>query len=178
MTEDISEIKYDIIKLTKDHDLSYFHCGLDDMDDFLKDDALKQQEDNLNTTYLLIYKNKIIGFFSLLADRISIKDIPEDYNCKYEYFPAIKIGRLAIDQNYQNNGLGTRILDNICSEIKDLSLKIGVKFITIDAYCKVKEFYYKNAFQHIKIERPDKLKRTAKRNNKTTITLYKDLKRI
>lgn len=178
MVEDIETIEYNITKLTKEHDLSNFNCGLEDMDNFLKDDALDQQEENMNTTYLLTYQNKILGFFSLLADRIDIKDIPEEYNCKYKSFPAIKIGRLAIDKDYQNKGLGTKILDNICSEIKDMSLKIGVKFITIDAYCNVREFYYKNAFQHIKIERPKKLKRTAERNDKTTITLYKDLKRI
>ena len=178
MTNDIEQIDYNIIKLTKEHELSSFHCGLNDMDNFLKDDALNQQEDNINTTYLLIHENKIIGFFSLLADSINIKDIPEEYECSYKSFPAIKIGRLAIHEDYQKKGIGTKILDNICFEIKNMSLKIGVKFITVDAYCKVRKFYYDNAFQHIKIERPEKLKRTAEKNQKTTITLYKDLKRI
>lgn len=71
------------------------------MDNFLKDDALNQQEYNINTTYLLIHENKIIGFFSLLADSINIKDIPEEYECSYKSFPAIKIWRLAIHEDYQ-----------------------------------------------------------------------------
>lgn len=101
MTNDIEQIDYNIIKLTKEHELSSFHCGLNDMDNFLKDDALNQQEDNINTTYLLIHENKIIGFFSLLADSINIKDIPKEYECSYKSFPAIKIGRLAIHEDYQ-----------------------------------------------------------------------------
>ncbi len=61
----IEDIKnnYYIVKLNEKQDLSDFSCGLDDMDDFLKNDALDQQEDNLNVTYLAKYREEIIGFF-------------------------------------------------------------------------------------------------------------------
>ena len=61
--EDIKN-NYHIVKLNEKHDLNDFSCGLDDMDDFLKNDALVQQEDNLNVTYLAKYREEIIGFFS------------------------------------------------------------------------------------------------------------------
>ncbi len=88
----IEEIKnnYSIVKLTENHDLEGFSCGLDDMDDFLKNDALIQQTENLNVTYLSMYGGEIIGFFSLLSDIIKLKDIKNEYDLPYSTCPAIK----------------------------------------------------------------------------------------
>ena len=71
---DIEYIKnnYYIIKLTEEHDLNSFSCGLDDMDDFLKNDALSQQEEKLNVTYLVMCEKELIGFFSLLISFLFI----------------------------------------------------------------------------------------------------------
>lgn len=54
---------YYIVKLNENHDLNNFSCGLEDMDDFLKSDALEQQNENLNVTYLAMYNHEIVGFF-------------------------------------------------------------------------------------------------------------------
>lgn len=79
---------YEIKILSEEDDVSNFSCGLNDMDDFLINDALIQQENNLNVTYLVICDGEIIGFFSLLADRIDIKDMDEEYDISYETSPA------------------------------------------------------------------------------------------
>jgi len=78
----IDKIKnnYYIVKLSEEQSLCDFSCGLEDMDDFLKNDALIQQEDNLNVTYLAKYRDEIIGFFSLLSDIIKLKDIDNEYD--------------------------------------------------------------------------------------------------
>ncbi|MDO5479476.1 MAG: hypothetical protein Q4G23_09990 [Clostridia bacterium] len=43
ISKDIIE-NYHYEKLSKKHDLSHFSCGVKDLDDFLKEDALAQQE--------------------------------------------------------------------------------------------------------------------------------------
>ena len=176
----IEDIKnnYYIVKLNEKHDLNDFSCGLDDMDDFLKNDALGQQEDNLNVTYLAKYHEEIIGFFSLLSDIIKLKDIENEYDLPYRTCPTVKIGRLAVNEKYNSLGLGTVLLDNTCYQIKRISDILGVRFITVDAYCNVRGFYYKNEFNHLKIHNEKKLRRSAERNPYLTVSLYKDLKRI
>ena len=67
--EDIKE-KYYFENLTDEHDLSEFDCGDEDLNDFLKNDALKLQESRLNITKLIMYEDSIIGFTSLLTDAI------------------------------------------------------------------------------------------------------------
>lgn len=101
--------------LNEKHDLSNFECDSNDLTNFLKNDALKQQDMNLNLTQLVICDNEIVGFFSLLTDTLKLKTL-ENNNLKKEIkleldisenneIPAIKIGRLAIDKKYSKKVL-------------------------------------------------------------------------
>lgn len=168
---------YHYEKLSIHHDLSNFSCGVEDLDEFLKEDALKQQEKNLSVTYLAIFKNEILGYVSILADRIQCKTISHKKGI-YSDYPAVKIGRLAIDDKYKGLGLGNDILDTICIMIKKISKKIGISFITVDAYCSSRKFYEKNEFEFGIIHNPKKLKRTALRKKTTSIHMYKDIRKI
>ena len=178
MNIDYLKENYTITKLSNTDDLSSFSCGLKDMDNFLIEDALNQQKEHLNVTYLAYCNTELLGFFSLLTDNITVNCIKEKINKTYDIYPAVKIGRFAINKKYQSMGFGTILLDNTCKNIQYISKKVGIRFITIDAYCKVVDFYFKNEFKNQKIKNIKKLKRTAKRNEKTTIPLYKDIKRL
>ena len=140
--------------LNEKHDLSNFECDSNDLTNFLKNDALKQQDMNLNLTQLVICDNEIVGFFSLLTDTLKLKTL-ENNNLKKEIkleldisenneIPAIKIGRLAIDKKYSKKGLGSHILRNILLSILNLSkTKVGLRFVTVDAYATSLNFYVK-----------------------------------
>lgn len=54
-------------------DLSNFNCTSNDLNDFIKNDALKQQNQKLNLTQLIICDDMIIGYVSLLTDTIEVK---------------------------------------------------------------------------------------------------------
>ena len=58
--------------LSSRHNLTDFKCASDDLNDFIKNDALRQQEMNLNITQLAICNDEIIGFVSLLTDTLKI----------------------------------------------------------------------------------------------------------
>ena len=76
---EISYIKenYRFEILSDKHDLSKFNCGVVDLNNFLKYDALNQQDMNLNLTHLVICDDEIIGFVSLLTDTIKLKTIED-----------------------------------------------------------------------------------------------------
>ena len=65
---DIEYIKqnYRFETLTDEHDLSNFECDSEDLTNFLKDDALTQQNSKLNLTKLIMCDSEIIGYVSLL----------------------------------------------------------------------------------------------------------------
>ena len=178
--------------LNEKHDLTNFECDSNDLTNFLKDDALKQQDMNLNLTQLVICDNEIVGFFSLLTDTLKLKTL-ENNNLKKEIkleldisenneIPAIKIGRLAIDKKYSKKGLGSHILRNILLSILNLSkTKVGLRFVTVDAYATALNFYVKkNNFSSRKsdTETLKKIDKIKKQNPNRSFILYLDLKDI
>lgn len=169
---------YHYEKLTKDHDLSNFSCGVDDLDEFLKEDALDQQEKNLNVTYLAMYDDEIIGYVSILADLVKCDKLDKNIKAHYSDYPAVKIGRLAVDKKYARMHIGTEILDSISKFIKKLSKNLGIGYITVDAYCSARKFYSNNEFKYMHIHNPKKLKRSAIRNKNTSIPMYKNIEKI
>lgn len=169
---------YHYEKLDKHHDLSNFSCGVKDLDEFLKEDALKQQEQNLSVTYLAIHDDDILGYVSILADKIECGKIDKTIETKYKFYPAVKIGRLAVDERYKGIGIGNEILASTCAFIKDISKELGISFITVDALCKARKFYSKNSFKQKRIHNPKKLKRRANLDETTSIFMYKKIEKI
>ncbi len=83
-----------------------------------------------------------------------------------------------MNQKYKGIGLGNEILASICGLIKNISKELGVKFITVDAYFNACEFYKKNSFSPKRIRNIEKLERKAKRDETTSIFMYKSIEKI
>lgn len=176
--------------LSEDHDLSKFECECDDLNDFLKKDALKQQKEKLNLTKLITCDGEIIGFVSLLSDSIKLKiindnsvklTIKEKLNIsENNRIPAIKIGRFAIDKKYSGQGLGSHILKSIILNIKDISEKeVGLRFIVVEGYASAYTFYVEhNNFNSLKKDENDikKIDKIIEHSPERTFYLYLDLK--
>lgn len=179
--------------LSEEHDLSKFKCASDDLNDFLKNDALRQQEMNLNITQLAICDGEIIGFVSILTDTLKIKSVGNK-SLKEEMkgelnvigedndLPAIKIGRFAIAEKYAQQGLGSYIFRNVLLSILRLSkTKVGLRFITVEAYAIAFNFYVKkNNFTYRKSDEKlvKKLDSIIKRDPERRFDIHLDLKDI
>ncbi|MFH1247269.1 MAG: GNAT family N-acetyltransferase [Candidatus Micrarchaeota archaeon] len=141
----------DLVKLSSGFDLSAFDCNDADLNSFLKEDALMYQTSSLAVTYLCLYKNQVIGYFSLSSDAIRLdleekNDLSEPKQRLGEY-PAVKIARLAVNKNFGNQGVGTFLVKAAMGKIAGVIVKeIGCRFVTVDAYEKAIEFYKKIGF--------------------------------
>lgn len=150
----ISEINFKEIlveALQKHHNLERFDCGDDDISEFLKKDALNWQRQKNTRVHLFIHNEEIIGFFSLSCDSIKLKESEKSKHPKMENslkeFPAMKIGRLGVDKKWQRCGLGTKILMWAIGYISHHSdNSIACRFVTIDAYPHMVEWYKKRSF--------------------------------
>ena len=92
---DIEYIKENYIfeKLNEDHNLDDFECESKDLTNFLKKDALIQQDMNLNLTHLVICDGTVVGYVSILTDTMKLK-ILEDKETKDKI-----LGKLNISEN-------------------------------------------------------------------------------
>lgn len=155
------------VRLEKSIDLSSFDCGDADLNEFLSKDSLNYYKDLLAVTNLFYYGDDIVCFYSVSNDRVSYEDFPSknQFNkfCKLLPFakrhlkslPAVKIGRLGVNRNYQNKKIGTQILDLIKMSFITKN-KTGCRFITVDAYNNKNtlNFYEKNNFNFFPTKKP------------------------
>ena len=95
--------------------LTSFDSGDEELDDFLKNDALKEQKLLLSRTHLCFYKDRLAGFITLAADSIRLDKDKLDASqhidgCDYPAYPCILIARLAVDKRLQKHGIGHYLL--------------------------------------------------------------------
>ena len=64
------ELSYDI--LTKDNLPADFGCGVEDLNEFLLEDALVHAEQKVATTTLVYHSDRVVAFFSLCSDAIRL----------------------------------------------------------------------------------------------------------
>jgi GNAT superfamily N-acetyltransferase len=123
-----------IVPLDKSHNLSSFNCLSPELNDFLKNDALNDQNNMINRTGLCFWKDKFVGFVALVADTIEAKAVTDGIE-HYEYrkYPGVKIARLAVDSRFERKGIGTYLLAAAIGKTLSVCESIGCRYILIDS---------------------------------------------
>ena len=185
LTDKVRSGEITVAKLTGSYVIKSFDCGVPDLNDFLFNDAKTYLRYLSSVTYLFENKNKTIAYYSLLNDLLNIdshtdKDFEHeisesikdnDYSFLLEMkavsmYPAVKIGRFAVDAEYQRLGYGKEILNSIIVSFLTNN-KTGCQFITVDALNNpdTLNFYEKNGFALV----------TLTDYNKPSRQMYKNL---
>lgn len=108
-----------------------------EMEEFLKREALIEQEKGLNTTHLFIDQkaNKIVGYVSLCNDSIPLEvEERNTMELTYATAPAIKIARLAVATEYKKQGIGKKLIQFSAFIGKRIREESGLTFLTLDCY--------------------------------------------
>lgn len=136
-------------ELSPDHDLFSFDCGDKDLNEFLREDALRYQEQLIAKTYVVIYLQKIIAFFSVMNDSLKL-NIEETMSTprlrRLHEYPAIKIGRLGVDKQYKQKGFGSFIIGYVVGLARLVNTNSACRFVTVDSYHESVPFYEKQGF--------------------------------
>jgi GNAT superfamily N-acetyltransferase len=158
-----------VVKLVEDYTFKPFDCGNNDLNSFLFHDSKIYSKYLRYTTTILESEDKIIAYYSLANDLLTIRDM-EDFrdeidaniNIEISYwerfynhinYPAVKIGRLAVDKEFQSKGMGRLIIDSLANSFTNNN-KTGCQFITVDAINdhnkqRTIKFYERNGFKFL-----------------------------
>jgi GNAT superfamily N-acetyltransferase len=109
-----------------------------DLKEYLVEDALDHQNKKISKTFLMFYRSSLVGYITLLCDSLrlegELKDSFKNKNILYKTLPALKIGRLAVDDNYQKKGFGRTLLQLAYVYAKKISDDFcGCRFLILDA---------------------------------------------
>ena len=139
-----------------------FSCGQDeDMDEFFRVDALKYAFYRMGKSYcfrLISDPKQIVCCFTLSSDSIRIYDLPNarknkmwditDREKMLSRYPGVLIGRLAVDEKFAHQGIGSQVLLFIRKWIMEDDAKMASRLAIVDAVNRPEllHFYEKNGF--------------------------------
>lgn len=105
--------EYRVEPLRRDHPKSAFRSGQAQVDDWLANKALQNQEKHLSATKVLIDPvGTIAGFYTLATAQIDFADLPPDLYRRLprRNLPVAVLAWLGIRDTDQGQGLGRRLL--------------------------------------------------------------------
>lgn len=140
---------YRIELLTEHHGIVDFDCGVQSKDSFLKKHALQNSKGGLGRTYVAVkpdVSTRVYGYYTISSSTVRFEGLPSKHLPRYP-IPSILIGKLAIDQAAQGQGLGTALLFDALQRASRIADEIGVFLVEVKALDEAaKQFYLKHEF--------------------------------
>ena len=127
---------YLIEPLGKKHNRAAFCCGVDELDKYFQAQAGQDARKRIAAPFVLVEKNSgfVAGYYTLSATRIKLGELPIEITKKlpkYPELPATLLGRLAVDQNHRQKGLGEMLLMDAL--YRSLQNEIATIAVVVDA---------------------------------------------
>ena len=99
------------------HDRSAFHCGEEALDRYFQMQATQDIRRRIANCFVAveIVGSQVAAFYTLSAASIPLVDLPPEETKRlprYPTLPAVRIGRLSVDERFQGRGLGAALLMN------------------------------------------------------------------
>lgn len=134
--------------LSAEHDLKHFNSGEPSLDEWLKKRALKNQVAGASRCFVLCHHKKVVGYYSLSAGAINHESAPKSMRRNMpDPLPVLLLGRLAIDKNYHNQGLGSALLRDAMVRAVNVAEHTGLFAILVHALSEqAKRFYLSRGF--------------------------------
>ena len=106
--------------LSGEHERSLFRCGEDALDRYFQTQVTQDIRRHIANCFVAVESatSQVAVWYTISAASIPLVDLPPDETKRlprYPTVPAIRIGRLAVDQRFQGRGLGAALLADAAS---------------------------------------------------------------
>jgi hypothetical protein len=133
-------MKYRIEALTEHHVKEQFSCGQENLDIFLKKNALHYQRKNIAKTYVIVEENSpasphkqgvVLGFYTLSVASV----LPAEVGMRWPKHPVpvALLARLARDLSQKKCGLGEILFADAAKRVVEVSKITGCHALVTDA---------------------------------------------
>ena len=123
-----------------------FSCGIDDLDEFFREDAFLYESEMLGKTYCWLTNarpHKIVCMMTLANDSIKSSLLPRNSRNRFNRifdnqkrnltYPATLIGRLGVSEEYKGRHVGRQLLQYIKDQTAALDNDNACRFLVVDA---------------------------------------------
>jgi len=140
--------------LSAAHDTTAFDCNNATLDEWLSQRALKNESSGGSRTFVICQKNQVIGYYALASGSVERIAAPKTISRNMpEPIPVMVLGRLAIHQNHQRQGLGSALLKDALLRSMGVAGNVGVRAVLVHAISSnAKQFYQRYGFIESRID--------------------------
>lgn len=135
------------------HKKKDFCCEKEMLDNYIYRQASRDIKRKLSACFVLIdsSSNIIKGYYTLSNNSIPLALIPENIKKRlpksYNSIPSTLLGRLAVDKNYQGQGIGKKLLIDALKRSNLISKSMGSFAVIVDPLDNdAQHFYAKYGF--------------------------------
>jgi GNAT superfamily N-acetyltransferase len=133
--------------LTGTHDRSGFDCGRPELNDWLRQVAGQHQTKGLSKTFVAIREEvpeRICGYYALTLAELENRHLAAAWRKKLpRRIPGVRLGRLAVDLQFQGRGLGELLLIDALTRAQRIHQEAGGIGLFVDAIDEQAAGYYK-----------------------------------
>lgn len=139
--------------LKTEHNFTAFACGEISLDHWLKNRALRNEGRGASRTYVVCVDQPragtIVAYYCLATGSIACELAPGGIRRNMpDPIPVMVLGRLAVDINWQGQGIGKALLRDAILRTLQVSEIVGVKALVVHALSgQSVHFYEEHGFQ-------------------------------
>jgi GNAT superfamily N-acetyltransferase len=123
--------------ISRNHNREAFDCGVEELTLFLREQALQDHSTDLRRTFVMVDEDadasRVIGYHTLVMLHVTQDELPPDKLRIKTSIPAILLGQLALDQEFQKRGYGEYLLMDAQAKLDQIAQKTGVRGMVLDA---------------------------------------------
>ncbi|MGB5338121.1 MAG: GNAT family N-acetyltransferase [Gammaproteobacteria bacterium] len=134
--------------ITETHLTESFSCDIPVLDDWLKRRALKNEVSGASRTFVICQDSQVIGYYTLATGSIEHRNAPGKIRRNMPNpIPVMVLGRLAVDQRWQQTGLGRGLLKDALLRTLSVSKQAGIRALLVHTLSEdAKHFYTRSGF--------------------------------
>ncbi len=117
------------------HDRPSFHCGKPILNQFLQRQARQNADRNVGITHVAVAEvgdAKVLAYYTLLTRVVDAGIVPNKKLPRGE-IGVVLLGRLAVDQTVQGQGLGRLCLLRAMTQVERAAREIGIYALVLNA---------------------------------------------
>lgn len=131
-------------RLTADHGLAAFDCGVPSLNEWLKRTALTAQAKGVAVTDIWADAGRVVAYYSVSPTAVVSDALPRAASTGLDLVPGYLLGRLALDMSLHGRGQGERLLVHALERILRAADEGGGRLVVVDAIDDAAAGFYRH----------------------------------
>jgi GNAT superfamily N-acetyltransferase len=137
------------VLLGADHSIEDFDCGNEVLNEWLRTKAVHNQREGGSRTWVVLDGRRVVAFYaSSTAVLMRSQATKRAARNQPDPLPAVLLGRLAVDSQYQGRGLAAALLKHFVLKSVEVAELTGVRLLLVHAKNDpARRFYLRYGFE-------------------------------